>query len=84
MEVVRQLDESAPKLPNGIHTEALALCTMLLDSGIIPLNHVDVATSTWFNGMMPAAALYTTQAPVYVSHLAILERGIQINHAHVA
>ena len=46
MEVVRQLDESAPKLPNGIHTEALALCTMLLDSGIIPLNHVDDACSS--------------------------------------
>ena len=32
------------KLPNGIHVEALALCTMLLnsDSGI-HLNHADVA-----------------------------------------
>ena len=30
------------KLPNGIHAEALALCTMLLDGGI-PLNHADVA-----------------------------------------
>ena len=30
------------KLPNGIHAEALALCTMLLDSGV-PLNHADVA-----------------------------------------
>ena len=30
------------KLPNGIHAEALALCTMLLDGGV-PLNHADVA-----------------------------------------
>ena len=30
------------KLPNGIHAEALALCTMLLEHGI-PLNHADVA-----------------------------------------
>ena len=56
LEVVRQLDESAPKLPNGIHTEALALCTMLLDSGIIVLNYVDVATSTWFSSMRPLSS----------------------------
>jgi len=33
------------KLPNGIHAEALALCTMLLDSGI-PVNHADVNGQT--------------------------------------
>ena len=36
------LMKALPKLPNGIDAEALALCTMLLDSGI-PLNHADVA-----------------------------------------
>ena len=36
------LMKALQKLPNGTHAEALALCTMLLDSGIIPLNHVDV------------------------------------------
>ena len=69
MEVVRQLDESAPKLPNGIHTEALALCTMLLDSGIIPLNHVDVA---WLQLWMFSLRLCCWNAAVLLWYLGYL------------
>ena len=70
MGVVRQLDESAPKkLPNGTHAEALALCTMLLDSGIIPLNHVDVA---WLQLWMFSLRLCCWNAAVSLWYLGYL------------
>ena len=56
-------------LQNGTHAEALALCAMLLDSGIIPLNHADVA---WLQLWMFSLRLCCWNAAVSLWYLGYL------------
>ena len=62
------LMKALQKLPNGTHAEALALCTMLLDSGI-PINHVDVA---WLQLRMFSLRLCCWNAAVLLWYLGYL------------
>ena len=63
------LMKALQKLPHWTHAEALALCTMLLDSGIIDLNHVDVA---WLQLWMFSLRLCCWNAAVLLWYLGYL------------
>jgi len=62
------LMKALQKLPNWIHAEALALCTMLLDRGI-DLNHADVA---WLQLWMFSSRLFCWNSAAVLWYLGYL------------